>query len=425
MLAGFRFPAFSVPGKITSLLNFSLITFFNKERFINMKNRFISLLIAMMVSHATFAQQNVGFRQGNIVSPQVNGDNSITFKVYAPLAKIVTIKGDWEANGGVGQMAKDTGGLWNFTTPSLPSDLYLYTFRIDSVQMLDPLNAFSIRDVGNLYSVVITGGGDGDNYTVKDVPHGTVIRTWYRSTEYKKDRRLTIYTPPGYETSKDHYPVLYLLHGSGGDEEAWISLGETARIIDNLIADKKITPMIVVMPNGNPSKQAAPGETKENLNYRPVMSQYLPNFRRGDYEQSFDEIVKFVDDRYRTKALKSQRAVAGLSMGGFHSLIISANHPDLFDYVGLFSPGTGIDQLDKSIPAYSNINEKLTAQKNKGFKLYWIGIGSSDFLYASMTAYRKRLDSLNFPYKYVESTRGHIWSNWRKYMLQFTPLLFK
>jgi enterochelin esterase family protein len=387
---------------------------------------FIFTTILLTLTCVTLvAQQNVSFKQGDLASPLVNPDHSITFSLNAPLAKVVTVKGDWETNGGFGQMKKDNQGVWKFTTPPLPSDLYLYTFRVDSVQMLDPVNSFAIRDVGTLFSIVITGGGDGDYYAVRNVPHGSVIRTWYPSAEYKTDRRITIYTPPGYETSKEKFPVLYLLHGSGGDEEAWITLGETARIMDNLIAEKKIVPMIVVMPNGNPSKQAAPGETPENLNYHPVMSHLLPHFLEGSYEQSFGEIVKFVDTRFRTKAQKSQRAIAGLSMGGFHSFLISANHPDMFDYVGLFSAATETDRLDKSVPAYSNIDEKLTVQKNKGFKQYWIAIGKTDFLYESLKQFRAKLDSLHFPYTYVESTRGHIWSNWRKYMLQFTPLLFK
>ncbi|HEY2582207.1 MAG TPA: alpha/beta hydrolase-fold protein, partial [Mucilaginibacter sp.] len=270
-----------------------------------------------------------------------------------------------------------------------------------------------------------TNGGNGDEYSVKDVPHGSVIRTWYPSAQYKTERRLTIYTPPGYQDSKKKYPVLYLLHGSGGDEEAWVTLGAVPRILDNLIAEGKAEPMIVVMPNGNPSKQAAPGETKENLSYHPVMSNNLPGYKDGSYELSFKEIIDYVDKHFQTKSEKSQRAVAGLSMGGFHSLFVSADHPELFDYVGLFSPGINFSQLNMTLPAYSNMNDKLTAQMKSGVKLYWMGIGKTDGLYKPMQAYKSKLDSLHFKYKYVESTRGHIWSNWRIYMLQFVPLLFR
>ena len=384
----------------------------------------LALLLTAIISFGARAQQNTGFRQGTIISPEVGEGNSVTFRLKAPLANVVTIKGDWEADGGKGIMTKNANGIWSFTVASLPSDMYLYTFTVDSVQMLDPVNPFVCRDVGNLFSVFIMGKGKGDYYSVKDVPHGSVTRTWYSSTALKANRRLTIYTPPGYDVSKSKYPVLYLLHGSGGDEEAWVTLGSVPRILDNLIAEGKAEPMIVVMPNGNPSKQAAPGETKENLSYRPVMSNTLPGYKEGTYERSFKEIVDFIDTHYRTKAEKSERAVAGLSMGGFHSIFISANHPGVFDYVGLFSPGINFKTVNMTNPAYNNLDDKLTSQMKKGVKLYWMGIGKTDGLYESLQEYRKTLDKLHFPYQYVESTRGHIWSNWRSYLLEFVPLLF-
>jgi enterochelin esterase-like enzyme len=389
-----------------------------------MKLKSIIVIAIIILSQYLIAQQNVGFRQTTLASPIVNENKTVTFKLKAPDAKYVKVKGDWEANNGVGDMVKDNDGVWMYTSQVLPSDMYIYSFEVDSIRVLDPLNAFTIRDVGNNFNVVIINGGDGDQYSVNDVPHGTVSKVWYSSKELKMNRRLTIYTPPGYEEGKMKYPVLYLLHGSGGDEEAWNTLGVTSRIMDNLIASQKIKPMIVVMPNGNSGKQAAPGETSENLSYKPVMNQFLPPYRRGAYEISFDEIVNFIDNRYRTKKQKSQRAIAGLSMGGFHSMIISANHPDLFDYVGLFSPGTNTATLDTTITAFRNIDQKFIMQKSKGYKLYWVAIGKTDFIYESMVNFRKKMDGLNFPYTYVESPRGHIWSNWRRYMLDFTPQLF-
>ena len=156
------------------------------------------------------------------------------------------------------------------------------------------------------------------------------------------------------------------------------------------------------------------------------MSQMLPHYGEGTYEQSFDEIVHFVDANFRTKAVKASRAIAGLSMGGNHSLLISANHPDLFDYVGLFSPSTPSSRpLDTTRTAYQHLDEKFTLQKKKGFQLYWIAIGKTDFLYEGLQLHLKRLDQHGFDYTYVESGRGHIWSNWRSYVMEFTPLLFR
>lgn len=371
------------------------------------------------------AQQNTGFRQGTIISPQVNENKTVTFKLKAPLAQQVILSGDWEPNNGKGEMIKDSNGLWSFTTVPLPSDIYNYKFLVDSVPILDPINPFLCRDVGTLYSICIVNNGNGDYYSVNDVPHGSVIRTWYHSKSFKSDRRLTVYTPPGYEVSNKKYPVLYLLHGSGGDEEAWINSGCLARIMDNLIAGGKAEPMIVIMPNGNPSKQAAPGETKDNLNYRPAMSNTFPGYKDGTYEVSFKEIIDFTDSRYRTIAQRTKRAIAGLSMGGFHTLYISANYPGVFDYVGLFSPGLNYANIDIKIPAYSQVDEKLLRQMKSGIKLYWIGVGTEDRLIGAIKDYRARLDNLKFPYTYKESSRGHIWNNWRSYLLEFAQQLFK
>lgn len=385
---------------------------------------YLQVLMTIIVVNALNGQQNTGFRE-SLVSPVINGDGSATFKLYAPLAKEVAIQGDWASEGGKGVLIKGEKGIWSFTTKSLPSDLYQYTFIIDSVRTLDPANPFSYRDVGNLFSIFIIKGGNGDYYAVQNVKHGNVIKQWYTSAKLQSERRLTIYTPPGYESGSKRYPVLYLLHGSGGDEEAWNDLGRVPQILDNLIAEGKAVPMIVVMPNGNPGKQAAPGETSENFEYKPVMSQFLPNFRQGSYEMSFDEIVRFIDNNYRTIPKKSSRAIAGLSMGGFHSILISANHPKLFDYIGPFSPGVPAPNLDASYLAYADLDNKFKQQKNIGFKSYWIAIGKTDFLYEPVSNFRKRLDQLQFPYTYFEGERGHIWSNWRQYMLQFTPTLFK
>ena len=396
-----------------------------------LRNAFQTVMLALslfLVSvTVSFAQQNVSFRE-NRVSPVVNENGTVTFNLNAPNAQEVTVNGDWEPR--TSQMVKGSDGVWTFTTEKLPSDFYTYTFSVDGVRVSDPSNAFSYRDVGNLFSLLIVNNGNADYYSVNDVPHGSVTRTWYPSAQYKTERRLTVYTPPGYNNNNEKYPVLYLLHGSGGDEEAWITLGRVQPIIDNLIAEGKIVPMVVVMPNGNPAKQAAPGETSENYSYRPTMSQFLPNFAHGTYIMSFDEIVNFIDSNYRTKAQKSQRAVAGLSMGGFHSLLVSANHPDLFDYVGLFSAGTpsgrtGDLALDLNKPAFRNLEEKYSLQKEKGYELFWVAIGNTDFLYEPMQEHMKILDRLQFPYTYFESEGGHTWSNWRKYMLEFTPQLFK
>lgn len=383
-------------------------------------------VIAAFLCIGAAAQQNVGFRQGNLKSPVVNEDNTVTFTVNAPAASKVEVLGDWAVGHGYGLMEKNSDGLWTFTTTVLPSEMYTYRVIIDGVIGLDPLNPFTCRDVGTVFSIFYVNGGCADYYQVHDVPHGSLTQEWYHSeTLGDVDRRLSVYTPADYGKSRKRYPVLYLLHGSGGDENAWVELGRTVRIMDNLIAEGKIEPMIVVMPNGNAVKQAAPGETSENLSYLPVMTNQLKGYKTGNYEESFDEIVEHIDSHYRTIRKKEKRAVAGLSMGGFHSLFIALNHPEKFNYVGLLSAGLNTAFLDMTKPAYKDMEAKLKNFQKEGYDLFWIACGKDDFLYQNNLDFMKTCDNIGFEYTYHESERGHIWANWRQYLLLLTPMLFR
>ena len=368
------------------------------------------------------------------MSPDISSDNTVTFRLLAPQASKVQLVGDFlptekkeTANGvtespGIVELTKNGNGVWEYKTPApLSPELYSYSFIIDGFKTTDPNNVYMIRDVATVTNVFIIGGDRADLYKVNSVPHGTVARRWYNSPALKMDRRITIYTPPGYESSNKKYPVFYLLHGMGGDEEAWIALGRTAQILDNLIAQGKAKPMIVVMTNGNASQEAAPGESSLNF-YKPGFQ--LPKTMEGSMEESFPDVVNFIDKNYRTENNKSGRAIAGLSMGGFHSLHISKQYPDMFDYVGLFSAAINPNRNATS-PVYENSDEKLAIQFAKKPKLYWIAIGKTDFLYKNNVDFRKKLDDKGFKYTYYETEGGHIWKNWRIYLSEFAPLLFR
>ncbi|MCM4159064.1 esterase [Antarcticibacterium flavum] len=390
-----------------------------------MKN-FLFLTLLILFTTSGFSQQALQ-GAGDIVSPEVHEDNSVSFRLHAPSAGEVKISGEWlpQENGNTipVEMSKNEDNIWTYTTEPLPSNLYSYSFIVDGLRITDPNNVHQIRDVATVSNILMVGNGKADNYMVTNVPHGTVSRRWYKSPSNKDNpgRRITIYTPPGYEDSSENYPVLYLLHGMGGDEEAWMALGRTSQILDNLIAQGKAKPMIVVMPNGNYSQEAAPGESSKGF-YKPNFQ--LPNTMEGSMESSFPDVINFIESNYRVKADKENRAIAGLSMGGFHSLHISRFYPNMFDYVGLFSPG--INPFEKTnSPVYENIEETLKKQKENGIELYWIAIGKTDFLYKSVEDFRKTLDKIEMDYEYVETEGGHTWSNWRDYLVEFTPQLFQ
>ena len=383
-----------------------------------------------------YAQQNLSWAQMPVVSPEVNADNSVTFRVLAPQAQKVQITGDmlptrkidtpmgkFDAPG-VADLVKDDKGVWSFKTGKLASELYTYNVVVDGVRTLDPSNVYCVRDVTNLFSMLLIGGGQGDWYRVKEVPHGTVSKIWYNSPTAGLKRRLTVYTPAGYETSKEKYPVLYLLHGIGGDENAWSELGRAAQILDNLIAAGKAKPMIVVMTNGNISQEAAPGETPNGFTVPTLM---LPKTMDGNFELAFPDVIKFVESNYRVKADKNDRAIAGLSMGGCHSLYISANYPDTFGYIGLFSAAINKQQKNgvESERVYDDLDGKLAKLFAAKPKLYWIGIGKTDFLYKDNADFRAKLTAQGYPFTYMETEGGHIWRNWRIYLTEFAQKLFK
>jgi enterochelin esterase family protein len=400
----------------------------------HMKKFVVSIVVALMANVALLAQQNLEWGGPGITSPEINPNNTVTFRLKAPKAVKVQITGDFlptqkvETQYGTFDMPgsvdlkESKDGLWEYTTPEpLKPELYSYSFTVDGLKTTDPNNVYLIRDVATVTNVFLIGGGRADLYKINKVPHGTVARRWYDSPSLNMTRRLTVYTPAGYETSKNKYPVFYLLHGMGGDEEAWIALGRTAQILDNLIAQGKAKPMIVVMTNGNVSQEAAPGESALGF-YKPIMQ--LPKSMEGSMEASFPDVVKFIESNYRTIAGKSGRAIAGLSMGGFHSLHISNQYPDMFDYVGLFSAAI-LPNKDVKSPIYDNFESKLRIQFGKKPALYWIGIGKADFLYQANADYRKLLDQNKCKYTYYETEEGHIWKNWRIYLSEFAPLLFK
>ena len=382
------------------------------------------------------AQETVHLNTGDIVSPEIHADNTVTFRLLAPQAKTVELEGSFLPKQKVqtplgeveqatrAKLTNDGKGLWSYTSSVLSPELHTYSFFVDGMRINDPSNVYMLRDIATYQNYFLIDGELSANYFVREVPHGTIEKVWYPSpTLGMSQRRATVYLPACYDARDARsFPVLYLLHGSGGDENAWMELGRASQILDNLIAQGKCRPMIVVMPNGNGAQQAMPGEYPNSM-YKPMFIN--PKCIEGSIEAAFvKDLVSYIDGHYNTIRNSDYRAVAGLSMGGFHSLYISANHPNYFGYVGLFSAAVSRQGKGENDWIYSDLDQKLKNQFKLNPKLYYIAIGTADFLYNDNVAFRKKLDEIGAKYEYVETDGGHEWRNWRKYLNWFLPKLF-
>lgn len=386
-----------------------------------MKHLILSLMLLVLGLPAAMAQEAIRERRPT-GSPQFNDDGTVTFRLYAPEAQKVIITGDFVHNA---EMAQEEGGVWTFTTPQpLPAELYFYRYYVDGAETLDPANMNRSRDVRSFMSTFIVSREQGDPgylYAPQPVPHGNVSQVWYPSPKLgMQQRRMAVYTPAGYDKG-GKYPVLYLLHGAGGDEEAWLTLGRTAQILDNLIAMGKAEPMIVVMPNGNANQEASP--------YWQASPMGQP---QTGFPESFSDIMDYMKKHYRIRTGTKNTAICGLSMGGFHTFSITNLMPGTFHYIGLFSAAIRMGrsrQQQNDTFAYLEQHPDIPSQLQSVFAakpaLYWIAIGKDDFLMEHNVGLRRYLDQMNYPYEYYENSGGHIWRNWRLYLTSFAQRIFK
>lgn len=378
-------------------------------------------MLALLLACTSAMAQEAIFERRDQGSPRFNDDGTVTLSLRAPEATKVQIVGDCVENMHA-DLTKD-GDRWTYTTPKLLPELYNYRFIVDGVEAMDPSNIERSRDVRSFMSTFIVTEKEGDQgylYGNHDVAHGNMAQVWYDSPQLGLQRRMSIYTPAGYDKGKK-YPVLYLLHGAGGDEEAWPTLGRTQQILDNLIAMGKAEPMIVVMPNGNASDDASPLYSGLQKKERPSKS----------YQEAFGDIINYVESHYKVKKGAANTAICGLSMGGFHSFAISNLNPGRFGYIGLFSAAIGIGDFRNRLPIEEQIAQSPEASRQIADvfaakpRLYWIAIGRDDFLMQQNVGYRKYLDQMGYPYEYFENEGGHSWRNWRIYLTMFASRLFK
>ncbi|MBO4923520.1 MAG: esterase [Bacteroidales bacterium] len=365
-----------------------------------------SLLMAGALSAQELSNFNFGGRQ-QIVSPEI-ADGQVTFRLAADYATVVQLAGNWLE--GAVPMKKENG-VWSVTIDLPSPEIYTYNFVVDGVSVNDPQNYMVQRDGTRYLNMLMVPGERTAPYFETD-HRGTVTYKWYDSAILGINRRLTVYTPYGYEAkanAKKKYPVLYLLHGAGGDEEAWSSMGRAAQILDNLIEQGKAQPMIVVMPNGNPNQQAAQtlGLKTSDVNFRD------PAYANAYVRSLCEEIVPFIEKEFRVNAKPESRAIAGLSMGGGHTISASTLYPAMFDYICPLSA------------AGSANDEQIQALKKAGVKLYFLACGTSDFLYEGSKTLDATLTKNGLDHIFYQSEGGHTWANWRLYLQTFAPMLFK
>jgi enterochelin esterase-like enzyme len=423
----------------------------------------IALLLTAGPAHAqqAAARGQQGQQGPRIVSPEVFPNKTVTFRLLAPRASVVVLNGSWDIGTDI-PMTKDDQGVWSVTVGPLGEQLWWYSFNVDGVKVLDPGNGEYSRDGARYDNWLMISGPFSDSWEFKpDVPHGAVQSVWYPSPILKlKGRRMYVYTPPDYMTSNARYPVLYLLHGGGGDEDQWINLGRTNVIMDNLIAAGRMKPMIVVMPTGNanqivaqgygygpiprpaPAGRGAAGAPPGGAGRAagaPAAGAVAPagagrgavggaapagagrGLMGGAYEGSYPhslvkEIVPFIDKNYRTLANRNNRAIAGLSMGGMHTIQATNNNPGVFGWIAVWSAG------GQDTPEF---RAALTKLKDSGVRHYYVGAGTTDFALNGSQALHKTAQSVGLTTSWHETPGPHYYLIWRVFLGDFGSMVFR
>lgn len=378
----------------------------------------LALLAALAAVPATVAQppKREPTPNDTLVSPQVKADRTVTFRIYAPKATEVTVGGDWNAGPAV-KMTKDDKGIWSAAAGPLPADYYSYSFTVDGVRTLDPKNPTIKQGVASLDNMVFVPGPEADFQALKPVPHGEVRQAWYESKTLGRPRRMHVYTPPGYDAGTGKYPVLYLLHGGGDEDSGWSTIGRAGFILDNLIAAGKAKPMLVVMPNGSlPRPAVAPGAKLDPREMAALQDRFT--------NELLNDVVPFAERSYRVVADAEHRALAGLSMGGGQTTRVLTTHPDKFAYVAVWSAGL----FGGSPDAFERQNAQFLAEAdrvNKAVKLLAVTVGDKDFALNGSKALAGVLEKHGIKHELTVTGGGHTWINWRQYLRDLAPRLFR
>jgi enterochelin esterase family protein len=339
------------------------------------------------------------------LSPEVHADRRVTFRVQAPRAAEVTFEGDWLLPGDKPRLAKGDKGLWSVTLGPLPPGVFIYSYRVDGVATPDPLNPDVKLRARSAGSIVRIPGDAPEFWDARDVPRGSVEINWHRSAVLGQMREVFVYTPPGYASGKRKYPILYLMHGRNGTAADWTQAGLINYVMDNLIAEKKAVPMIVVMP----WLHALPFDA-------PLMQN---NDTFGEY--LVKDVVPMIAAKYRVAGDRANRAVFGLSMGGTAALTVGLGHLDLFSHIASYSTGGADGEIEKRImPALDH-----PTATNAKLRLLWIGCGKQDAFFAHNEALAKTIADHGVKVTFHGTDGVHNWTLWRQYLHETAPLLFR
>lgn len=371
--------------------------------------RVLLLSQLFLLALASFAQpaRPAPTPNDTLTSVRVLPTNQVVFSIYAPKTTAVSVSGDFSKSFGSKNLIKSESGVWSYATEPIRPDLYNYSFVVDGVRTIDPKNN-QLKEGENGYSNLFTmTGSEADYCAIKDVPHGTLEQVYFFSRVTGKTTRFHVYTPPGYEKMKAALPVLYLQHGGGDNDASWATAGRANFIMDNLYAQNKAKPMVVVMPMGHPGSgfYMNPGIDEDPY-----------------YKQLFTEIMPLVNTKYRVLSDRNHTAFAGLSMGGLQALNVALFSPEKFGYVLPLSTGYFPDQQKM-------LEEKYAAQLRNPeinrLKLFWIAMGGeSDIAYKNGLAVNTILDKYGIKYKTNTYDAGHTFITWRHNLVEFAPLLF-
>ena len=345
-------------------------------------------------------------------SPEVHADRTITFRVFAPSAHLVSVGGDMMQDQPRRPMTRDSAGVWSVTLGPFAPDLYDYTFRIDDVIVPDPANPSLTLGPRAAQSLIEVPGDSAELWDARDVPHGTVHINWYRSDAIGGLRAVYVYTPPGYEGGSERYPVLYLLHGAGFTQEGWTTTGRANFILDNLIAEGKARPMVVVMPYGHPQTATTIGLNEPMRRDRSLVAKDL-----------IQSVIPLIERTYRVDSDADHRAIAGFSMGGNQSLTIGLTHPALFHWVA---------GLSAAIPGRRAVLQEAFAEvldhpdrTNRTFRLLWTACGTGDRVwFPPNELFAGLLDARGVHHTFVTTPGAHQWQVWRRDLIALAPLLF-